>query len=103
MKSNVIKRIVAMGLVLCWCAMPVVAQNTAIVKRSAKNAALGVVATTTNGKTTITYQGKVVWTGATKGKVSTNSKTIKGEQYLAAYDGDKVLWENVPGAAAKLK
>jgi len=79
------------------------AQNIAVVKSKARTAAAGVSVSTTNGKTTLVYKGKEVWSGKTTGKVSAKSKTVGNTEYVAAFDGDKVIWENVKGAGAKVK
>jgi hypothetical protein len=79
------------------------AQNIAVVKGKARTAAAGISVSTSNGKTTIVYQGKEVWTGKTTGKVTGKSKAVGDTTYAAAFDGDKVIWENVKGAGAKVK
>jgi hypothetical protein len=57
---------------------------------------------TINGQSVVTVNGKQVYTGPVKGQVSTRSRNVNGVEYAAAFDGDTVLWENVPGAAQKL-
>ena len=84
-------------------AMPVSGQNISRIKDSARTAAAGVSISTANGKTTITYKGKDVWTGKAKGRVTGKNKVVDGKEYVAAFDGDKVIWENVPGAGQKVK
>jgi hypothetical protein len=56
-----------------------------------------------NGQTTVTYKGEEVFSGQTTGAVSGRSSSVNGTEYAAAFDGDKVLWENVSGAAEQLK
>jgi RNA polymerase sigma factor (sigma-70 family) len=56
-----------------------------------------------NGNTVIVYRGQEFPVGQTRGFVTTKAATIQGKDYAAAFDGDKVLWENVPGAARQLK
>jgi hypothetical protein len=56
-----------------------------------------------NGKTVVVYNGQEVWSGETSGKVSAKCVTENGKEYAAARDGEKVLWENVPGAADHVK
>jgi len=60
-------------------------------------------AKTVNGSTVITYQGKQISVVPTKGKISTKAKSINGKNYAAAFDGERVIWENVPGAAQQVK
>lgn len=61
------------------------------------------VVNTVNGQTTVIYNGKEVFSGPTKGKVTSRSVSRNGKNYAAAWDEDTVLWENVPGAAALAK
>ena len=70
---------------------------------SSSGSSSGLQANTVNGKTTITYNGQQVYSGQTTGMVSTKASNENGEEYAAAFDGDKVLWENRSGAAEKLK
>lgn len=70
---------------------------------SSSKSSTGISATTENGKTTITYNGEEVFSGTTSGAVSTKATNNNGEEYAAAYDGDKVIWENKSGAADRLK
>ena len=64
-----------------------------------------------NGKGTITYNGDVVWQGPVKNdlkafsKVTTSNENGQQEniEYAAAWDGDKLVWENTPGAGAALE
>ena len=60
-------------------------------------------AKTENGQTTITHNGRPVFAGPTTGPISTFSMNENGQEYAAALDGDKVLWENTPGAAEHFK
>ena len=63
----------------------------------------GVSVKTVNGQTTVTYKGEVVFKGQTSGLVSARSSSVNGTEYAAAFDGDKVLWENASGAAEHVK
>ena len=56
-----------------------------------------------NNSTVIMYQGKEISVGPARGTISTKSKTVNGKNYAAAFDDDRVIWENVPGAAGQLK
>jgi hypothetical protein len=58
---------------------------------------------TVNGSTVIVYRGQEFPVGPTKGKVSVKRETLEGEDYAAAFDDKRVIWENVPGAAKQLK
>ena len=49
------------------------------------------------------YKGKEVFAGRTKGMVTAKASSENGTEYAAAFDGKKVLWENVPGAAKHVK
>ena len=103
MKSRIlilgVAAIVATGFVSSTAS----AQNIGKIKQSARTAAAGITVSTQNGVSTITYQGKVVWTGKTTGQVLGRSKMVGDVSYAAAFDGNKVIWENVPGAGAKVK
>lgn len=57
---------------------------------------------TENGKAKVLYQGRQVWAGPVQGTASARSRSVNGKDYAAAFDGDKVLWENVPGAARQV-
>ena len=78
-------------------------QNIGKIKQGARTAAAGISVSTQNGVSTITYQGKQVWSGKTTGQVLGRSKMVGDVSYAAAFDGNKVIWENVPGAGAKVK
>lgn len=67
------------------------------------SAGSGISVKTVNGQTTVTYQGKEVFSGPTSGTVSGRSSSVNGTEVAAAFDGDKVLWESGSGAAEKLK
>lgn len=64
-----------------------------------------------NGKGTVSYQGKRVWRGRVKEGLRVASKMVSGfkgkytddTELAAAWDGDKLLWENVKGAAQELQ
>jgi hypothetical protein len=63
----------------------------------------GVSVKTVNGETVVVYQGKEIPIGKTKGRVSTKAKSVNGVSYAVVYDGDQMVWENVPGAAEQFK
>ncbi|MBP7950149.1 MAG: hypothetical protein KA004_10865 [Verrucomicrobiales bacterium] len=63
----------------------------------------GISTVTTNGQTTVQMDGKTVWQGKTTGKVSARMVTENGVRYAAAFDGGRLLWENVKGAGAKVR
>lgn len=56
-----------------------------------------------NGQTTVTWKGQEVFSGATEGPVAGQSIRYMNEDFAVAYAGDTLLWENVPGAAQKIK
>jgi hypothetical protein len=58
---------------------------------------------TVNGSTVIIYQGREFSVGPTKGSLSVKTKSTQGTDFAAAFEGDRVIWENVPGAAQKVK
>jgi hypothetical protein len=63
----------------------------------------GVSVKTVNGETVVIYQGKEISIGKTKGKVSTKAKSVNGVSYAVVYDGDQIVWENIPDAAEQFK
>ena len=75
-------------------------------KGAAKNKS-AINGSTTNDKGVVNYKGEEVWTGEVevglrvKAEASRDQKKYDGE-YAAAWDGEKVVWENVKGAAAEL-
>lgn len=64
-----------------------------------------------NGKGVVSYQGKRVWRGRVKQGLRVASKMVSGfkgkytddTELAAAWDGEKLLWENVKGAAQELQ
>jgi hypothetical protein len=84
-------------------AAPAFAQNIGSLPGKAKTAAAGITVTFDGGKSTVTYGGQKVFEGATKAKAVAMVKNVNGVQYAAAFDGTRVLWENVKGASAKVK
>jgi hypothetical protein len=58
---------------------------------------------TINSHTVITFNGNQVWEGDTKGPVRAKSVSDNGVTFAAAFEGERVLWENSPGAAEHLK
>jgi hypothetical protein len=63
----------------------------------------GISVKQSHGETVVTYAGKDYNLGSVQGHVSTKTRTGDGVAYAAAYAGDKVIWENVPGAGEKLR
>jgi len=63
----------------------------------------GIEIKSTQGETSIRFEGKLVWEGTTSGHVAAKSSSINGDVHAAAFDGDKVIWENRKGAAAKVQ
>lgn len=63
----------------------------------------GLSVRTVNGSTVIQYRGKEFGVGVTRGLVTTRAAMVQGREYAAAFDGDQTIWENVPGAAQRLR
>jgi hypothetical protein len=103
MKMNLAKVGIAVLIGLFICTGSVTGQNIDRIKQSARTAAAGISVSTANGKTTLTYKGKEVWTGKTSGRVTARSKAVNDQEYAAAFDGTKVIWESSPGAAKQVK
>ncbi len=55
-----------------------------------------------DGETSVIYGGEEVWRGKAGGAVSAKTKRTLFREYAAAFAGDQVLWENVPGAGQRL-
>ena len=62
----------------------------------------GIGISTQNGQATVTFSGRQVWAGPVHGSATGRSSSANGVVYAAAYDGDRLLWENTPGAARHL-
>lgn len=103
MKPKASLLLTAILAALFACAAPLHAQNLGKIMKNARTVAAGVSLKNEGGKTTIHYQGKDVWTGVTSGKAFARSKVIEGKEYVAVFDGNKVLWQNVAGAAQKVQ
>jgi hypothetical protein len=58
---------------------------------------------TVNHQAVVVYEGREIPVGSVQGVVSAKAKTLHGVNYAAAFDGERVLWENVPGAAEKVR
>jgi hypothetical protein len=71
--------------------------------RSAATSHGGLSVNTSNGTTVVTYEGKEVFRGPTHSHVAGHSASTNGVTWAAAFEGDRVLWENQPGAADHLK
>jgi RNA polymerase sigma factor (sigma-70 family) len=58
---------------------------------------------TVDGATVIVYHDREFPVGKVRGLVTTKVASIQGNEYAAAFDGDHVIWENVPGAAQQCR
>lgn len=95
-------------LVLTLCAAlsgpaVVLAQNSHQQQKTVASSSTGLSVSTVNGQSVVTLNGKQIYTGPTKGQVSSRSSNINGVDYSAVFDGETLLWENVPGAAQQLQ
>ena len=70
---------------------------------SASTASGGISCSVANGQGKVAYKGQEVWKGKVEHGLSGTASTINGTELAAAFDGDKVVWENVSGAAKQLK
>ena len=68
-----------------------------------QNASANVSVSNINGETTVTVDGKQVWSGKVNRGATAKSSKINGMVFIAVFDGDTVLWENVPGAAGHVR
>ncbi len=68
-----------------------------------QNSESGISTKTVNGSTVIVYQGREFSVGPTRGSLSVKTKNIQGQDFAAAFEGTRVIWENVPGAAQRVK
>jgi hypothetical protein len=77
------------------------ANNSASAHKTASATANGNLSVRTeNGQTVVTFNGRQIYSGpALKGQATSRSSNVNGVAYEAVYDGDRLLWENVPGAA----
>jgi hypothetical protein len=79
------------------------AQAPSTEKAASSSVSTGVSVSSANGQAVVKLNGKEVYSGPAKGKVSSRSSNVDGVEYCAVYDGDTVVWENVPGAAQHLE
>ena len=56
-----------------------------------------------NDEATVKYNGKEVWKGKVRKPVIAVSKSDNGNDLAAAFEGRKLLWENVAGAGKQLE
>ena len=91
MKTRYLSRILG-GLCVGWLAMTgtALAQPTVLVVNQ-------------NGQTVVSWKGQEVFSGATEGPAAGQCIRYMNEDFAVAYAGDTLLWENVPGAAQKVK
>lgn len=82
---------------------PSFAQNLGSLPGKAKTAAAGISVSFDGSKSTVIYGGRKVYEGPTKQKAAAFVKNVNGVQYAAAFDGNRVVWENVKGASSKVK
>jgi hypothetical protein len=90
----------AFALFMALSASVALAQNAGA--QGGASSGSGIAVNSVNGQTVVTWNGEKVFTGPTKGQVSARTSNVNGIQYAAAFDGDIVIWENVPGAAQQL-
>jgi len=103
MKSIIRLALVALLVTTALGVTTASAQNVGSLPGKAKTAGAGLVVSYESGKSTITYQGQKVFSGPTKAKAVGMVKNVNGVQYAAAFDGSRVVWENVKGASAKVR
>jgi hypothetical protein len=103
MKALALKTVLA--LFIAGSILSIGAQGISIsgIKDKARTAGSGIGVSTSNGKSTIVWQGQEVWTGKTTSSVTGKTKTVGDITYAAAWDGTNVIWENIKGAAGKVK
>ncbi len=56
-----------------------------------------------NGEAVLTWNGTTVWQGLTTNPLRAASILDEGKEIATAFDGDKIVWESHPGAAAKIR
>jgi hypothetical protein len=105
---QLMKALSRLTLALLICASllavtPLNAQNIGSLPGKAKTAGAGLVVSYDGGKSTIMYGGTKVFEGPTKAKAVGVVKNVNGVQYAAAFDGSRVIWENVKGASTKVR
>ena len=97
---SVIAGFLVLGL---WGPTSALSQTSSAHKKVSTSASTGLNVSTVNGQSEVTLNGKQVYAGPTQGHVTSSSRNVNGVEYSAVYDGDTVLWENVPGAAQQLQ
>jgi len=76
--------------------------ETVTVTRSCSNS-IRLNVNSTNGYTTVLFNGKKVFSGKTRGRVLTNSEIRDCKAYAVVWDGKTVLWQNNEDATTVLK
>lgn len=103
MKTSFLAMLTAALAMMTASALTASAQPCPAHHHVSSSASTGVHVTTSNGQAVVTFNGKEVYAGPAKGQVSSLSRNNNGVEYAAAFDGDTLLWENVPGAAQQLQ
>lgn len=79
------------------------ADNEKNVKSVSVTSSSSISVNQSNDEATVKYNGKEVWKGKVKKPVITVSKSENGNDLAAAFEGKKLLWENVNGAGKQLE
>ena len=74
-----------------------------VTKTATSTSSVSISVKTNNDESTVTYNNKEVWKGKVKKPVITVAKSVEGKDLAAAFEGKKVLWENVVGAGKQLE
>ena len=67
------------------------------------NASANISVQQNNDEATVKYNGKEVWKGKVEKLVIAVAKSVDGNDLAAAFEGKKLLWENVAGAGKQLE
>ena len=77
------------------------------VKKNAKSVSVSssssISVNQSNDEAIVKYNGKEVWKGKVKKPVIAVSESENGNDLAAAFEGKKLLWENVAGAGKRLE
>ena len=73
------------------------------VRTSSSTSSVKISVNQTNDEAVVTFNDKEVWKGKVRKSIIAVAKSVDGKDLAAAFDGKKVVWENVAGAGKQLE
>ncbi|NNM28288.1 MAG: hypothetical protein HKO57_02110 [Akkermansiaceae bacterium] len=71
--------------------------------RESSTSSASISSSVSNDTGSVKYNDKEVWTGKVRKGLNTVAKSVDGADLAAAWDGRKLVWENVKDAGKKLE